>query len=259
MVKLVAVAGRPRRRHPHGRAAASENCSAEAQLIYNWEGYADDVAPPCPRPPHPVGGHGRGPPGPGRQAAARPRLDRTDARTPHSTRSTARITTKENTLMPVSVTMPQLGESVAEGTVTRWLKQEGDPSPPTSRCWRYPPTRSTPRSPHPPPACCCGIRRPRGRGRGVGGELAVIGAASEALLHTSAPGPSTPEPNAPEPNAPEPGPLNPARPRAKMPARSAHPILRRHCASPGAQLRTRRCDGDRWRHLGDTSRRSARA
>ena len=28
--------------------------------------------------------------------------------------------------MPVSVSMPQLGESVTEGTVTRWLKQEGE-------------------------------------------------------------------------------------------------------------------------------------
>ncbi|MCW2545278.1 MAG: 2-oxoglutarate dehydrogenase, component, dihydrolipoamide succinyltransferase, partial [Frankiales bacterium] len=28
--------------------------------------------------------------------------------------------------MAVSVTMPQLGESVTEGTVTRWLKQEGE-------------------------------------------------------------------------------------------------------------------------------------
>src|SRR3954452_21339155 len=28
--------------------------------------------------------------------------------------------------MPTSVTMPALGESVTEGTVTRWLKQEGD-------------------------------------------------------------------------------------------------------------------------------------
>src|SRR3954449_7203345 len=28
--------------------------------------------------------------------------------------------------MSVSVTMPRLGESVSEGTVTRWLKQEGD-------------------------------------------------------------------------------------------------------------------------------------
>src|SRR3954469_20365778 len=28
--------------------------------------------------------------------------------------------------MSVSVTMPRLGESVSEGTVTRWLKKEGD-------------------------------------------------------------------------------------------------------------------------------------
>ena len=28
--------------------------------------------------------------------------------------------------MSQSVTMPALGESVTEGTVTRWLKQEGD-------------------------------------------------------------------------------------------------------------------------------------
>src|SRR5437870_43417 len=28
--------------------------------------------------------------------------------------------------MPVSVTMPRLGESVTEGTVARWLKQEGE-------------------------------------------------------------------------------------------------------------------------------------
>ena len=28
--------------------------------------------------------------------------------------------------MPTSVTMPALGESVTEGTVTRWLKAEGD-------------------------------------------------------------------------------------------------------------------------------------
>src|SRR5919199_4627341 len=28
--------------------------------------------------------------------------------------------------MPVSVTMPRLGESITEGTITRWLKQEGE-------------------------------------------------------------------------------------------------------------------------------------
>ena len=28
--------------------------------------------------------------------------------------------------MPVTVTMPQLGESVTEGTITRWLKAVGE-------------------------------------------------------------------------------------------------------------------------------------
>ena len=28
--------------------------------------------------------------------------------------------------MPITVTMPQLGESVTEGTITRWLKNVGD-------------------------------------------------------------------------------------------------------------------------------------
>ena len=29
--------------------------------------------------------------------------------------------------MPVSIVVPQLGESIAEGTISKWLKQEGDP------------------------------------------------------------------------------------------------------------------------------------
>src|SRR5690625_4041619 len=33
---------------------------------------------------------------------------------------------EESTAMAFSVQMPALGESVTEGTVTRWLKQEGD-------------------------------------------------------------------------------------------------------------------------------------
>ena len=42
--------------------------------------------------------------------------------------------------------MPALGESVTEGTVTRWLKNVGDEVASTSRCSRSRPTRSTPRS-----------------------------------------------------------------------------------------------------------------
>ena len=47
---------------------------------------------------------------------------------------------------PIDVVMPQMGVSVSEGTITKWLKQRGRArSRPTSRCSRSRPTRSTPR------------------------------------------------------------------------------------------------------------------
>ena len=49
--------------------------------------------------------------------------------------------------VPMDVTMPQLGETVTEGTITRWFKQSATRSRPTSRCSRSRPTRSTPRCP----------------------------------------------------------------------------------------------------------------
>ena len=92
---------------------------AEAQLIYNWEARGRRRRQPHPPAPDAERGAGRGPPRPRRQAPARARLIRSHlpASTP-ARRSTAP--------MPTSVTMPALGESVTEGTVTRWLKQEGE-------------------------------------------------------------------------------------------------------------------------------------
>ena len=51
--------------------------------------------------------------------------------------------------MPTDVVMPQMGESITEGTITKWLKKPGDTSSATSRSSRSPPTRLTPRFPHP--------------------------------------------------------------------------------------------------------------
>ena len=48
--------------------------------------------------------------------------------------------------MSVSVSMPQLGESVTEGTVTRWLKKEGERvevDEPLHERDRLPPRRGT--------------------------------------------------------------------------------------------------------------------
>lgn len=44
------------------------------------------------------------------------------------------------------VLMPELGESVTEGTVIRWLKKIGDSVQADEPLWRCPPTRWTPRS-----------------------------------------------------------------------------------------------------------------
>ena len=55
--------------------------------------------------------------------------------------------------MAVSVQMPALGESVTEGTVTRWLKQEGDTVVEDEPLLGFPPTRSTPRYPRQLRAC----------------------------------------------------------------------------------------------------------
>ena len=41
----------------------------------------------------------------------------------------------------VEVVMPQMGESIFEGTITKWLKKAGDRSRRMSRCLKSPPTR----------------------------------------------------------------------------------------------------------------------
>src|SRR6185437_533440 len=77
--------------------------------------------PAHPPPSHPVGGDRRGASRAGRQASARTRVISCfhPCFSPNPTRGVART-------MSVSVSMPQLGESVTEGTVTRWLKKEGE-------------------------------------------------------------------------------------------------------------------------------------
>ena len=80
---------------------------------------------PHPPPPHAVRSGRRGPPRARRQAPAQPQLA---ADSHHQHRPPLQQPTDEggDDPMPVSVTMPRLGESVSEGTVTRWLKKEGE-------------------------------------------------------------------------------------------------------------------------------------
>ena len=97
---------RPRDRRAHRRKPrqrAHRRGPADLQLGRRARGRG----PAHPPPSHPVGGDRRSASRAGRQAPARTRLGVTG-------------------VMSVSVSMPQLGESVTEGTVTRWLKKEGE-------------------------------------------------------------------------------------------------------------------------------------
>jgi len=102
--------------------------------------------------------------------------------------------------MATSVTMPQLGESVTEGTVTRWLKQVGDTVSADEPLLEVSTDKVDTEIPSPVSGVLTEIRAQEDEVIEVGGELAVIADSSEAA---PAPAP-TPEPPAAEAPAPEP-------------------------------------------------------
>ena len=90
--------------------------------------------------------------------------------------------------MSVSVTLPPLGESVTEGTVTRWLKQVGDTVAADEPLVEVSTDKVDTEIPSPASGVLLAISVPEDGVVAVGGELAVIGEASEA----PAPAPSAP-------------------------------------------------------------------
>jgi pyruvate dehydrogenase E2 component (dihydrolipoamide acetyltransferase) len=82
--------------------------------------------------------------------------------------------------MSVSVTMPQLGESVTEGTVTRWLKQVGDMVQADEPLLEVSTDKVDTEIPSPASGILLAIRAGEDETIAVGAELAVIGEASEA-------------------------------------------------------------------------------
>ena len=82
--------------------------------------------------------------------------------------------------MAVSVQMPALGESVTEGTVTRWLKQEGDTVEVDEPLLEVSTDKVDTEIPSPASGVLTKIVAQEDDTVEVGGELAVIGEAGEA-------------------------------------------------------------------------------
>ncbi|WP_019877744.1 2-oxoglutarate dehydrogenase, E2 component, dihydrolipoamide succinyltransferase [Sporichthya polymorpha] len=120
--------------------------------------------------------------------------------------------------MPVSVTLPALGESVTEGTVTRWLKQEGDTVAADEPLLEISTDKVDTEIPAPAAGVLVKITVGEDETVAVGAELGVIGDAGEAAPAAPAPA-AEPAPAAPAPVAEAPAP--PAQPAPPAPAAPA--------------------------------------
>ena len=125
--------------------------------------------------------------------------------------------------MTFSVTMPQLGESVTEGTVTRWLKQVGDSVAADEPLLEVSTDKVDTEIPSPAAGVLLAIRAQEDETVLVGSELAVIGEASDAPAAAPREAPSAPA--ASEPPAAAQTPAVPAVPTpAPISAQSATEI-----------------------------------
>ncbi|KAA9154424.1 2-oxoglutarate dehydrogenase, E2 component, dihydrolipoamide succinyltransferase [Amycolatopsis acidicola] len=120
--------------------------------------------------------------------------------------------------MAYSVTLPELGESVTEGTVTRWLKQEGDSVAVDEPLLEISTDKVDTEVPSPVAGVVARIVAKEDDTVEVGGELAVIDDGSGGGEAAAPAQESKPEP-APEPAQQE----APAAPAAEEPAPAAQP------------------------------------
>lgn len=131
--------------------------------------------------------------------------------------------------MAVSVTLPALGESVTEGTVTRWLKAEGERVEADEPLLEVSTDKVDTEIPSPASGVLASIKVAEDETVEVGAELAVIDDGTGAPAAAPAPAAEEVAPPAPEPApAAQPSTEQAAPPRARTSScpRSASPSPR---------------------------------
>ena len=172
--------------------------------------------------------------------------------------------------MSFSVTMPRLGESVTEGTVTRWLKNEGDQVEADEPLLEVSTDKVDTEIPSPASGVLTSIKVHEDETVEVGVELAVIGdargdaaAAPAAAAAAPAPAPAAPAPAAPaaprrragaaaaahrprrrRPPAPAPAPRAPPPPRRAGRTAAPAPAAPHRAAPAAAAPAPRQPDAD---------------
>jgi len=132
--------------------------------------------------------------------------------------------------------MPQLGESVTEGTITRWLKNVGDHVNADEPLVEISTDKVDTEIPASVAGVLTAITAPEDSVVEVGGELGRIG--SSVAAAPAAPAPAAPAPAAPAPAAP--APAAPAAPQATEAVQSGYvtPLVRRMANEAGVNLAT---------------------
>src|SRR5690349_23811380 len=99
--------------------------------------------------------------------------------------------------MPTSVSLPALGESVTEGTVTRWLKQVGDTVAVDEPLLEVSTDKVDTEIPSPVAGVLLEIKAAEDETVEIGAELAIIGEEGETAGSDSAPADEAPPAEAP--------------------------------------------------------------
>jgi 2-oxoglutarate dehydrogenase E2 component (dihydrolipoamide succinyltransferase) len=136
----------------------------------------------------------------------------------------------------VDVTMPQLGETVTEGTITKWLKQVGDQVAVDEPLFEVSTDKVDSEVPSPVAGVLTEIVVPEGDTVDVGARLAVVGDGAASDAPAPAPAAETEPPAAavaPAPAPPTPTPTpTPAAPAPSAPAATPSPAAPAPAAAP---------------------------
>jgi 2-oxoglutarate dehydrogenase E2 component (dihydrolipoamide succinyltransferase) len=126
--------------------------------------------------------------------------------------------------MSTPVIMPQMGESIAEGTITKWLKKVGDPIKRDEPIFEISTDKVDAEIPSPVAGTLIEIKVAEGQTVPINTVVAVVGEAGEKAAESPAIAPAeAPKPAAAAPTATPPAPAAPAAPPAAAPAPPPRP------------------------------------
>jgi 2-oxoglutarate dehydrogenase E2 component (dihydrolipoamide succinyltransferase) len=170
--------------------------------------------------------------------------------------------------MATEIIMPQMGESIAEGTITKWLKKVGDAVKRDEPIFEISTDKVDAEIPSPVAGTLVEIKVPEGATVAINTVVGVIGEAGEKAASApaespapapaaSAPAPAAPVSSAPAPQAPPPPPPAAAKPAPPPPppARAPEPPPRPASAAPPAPSRPAAAEGGQLESIEERIRR----